>query len=172
MPESVGLEFADCLCGSTDEGTVKQTFDPIERGSWTYHCCPACSLERLSPSPTISAMSRYHPDDYTPFTDPAPQQARPDETRCVRNLLCHPRRVLGYGATFPAADGGIAPSAAPALHTILRSTRPPSPHLRVRCRHRCRPARVPQCWLGSLGLRTIRCRRSGGCRSRDHAAAM
>lgn len=75
MRESADLEVADCLCGNADEGAVKEALDPIERGSWSYRCCPACSLERLSPRPPISAMSRYYPDDYTPFTDPAPQQA-------------------------------------------------------------------------------------------------
>ena len=75
MRESADLETTACLCGNADNDVVKEAVDPIERGSWTYRCCPVCTLERLSPRPQISMMGRYYPDDYAPFADPAPQQA-------------------------------------------------------------------------------------------------
>ena len=74
MSAIAGLEVVPCLCGNTDEGAVIEAVDPIEGTVWSYHRCPACSLERLSPRPVITEMGRHYPDDYTPYTDPAPRQ--------------------------------------------------------------------------------------------------
>lgn len=67
-------ELVRCLCGDPADGEVLHATDPIEGAAWTYHRCPSCSLERLSPRPLIENMGRYYPSDYMPYTDPAPAQ--------------------------------------------------------------------------------------------------
>lgn len=69
------LETVPCLCGNADSSVVVPALDPIERTVWTYRRCPACSLERLSPRPPIESMGRYYPDEYSPYRDPAPEEA-------------------------------------------------------------------------------------------------
>lgn len=73
MPGSADLETVPCLCGSAAAGERITAQDPILRTMWTYHRCPDCGLERLSPRPRIESMGQHYPDDYSPYCDPAPQ---------------------------------------------------------------------------------------------------
>jgi SAM-dependent methyltransferase len=74
MSPTADLEDVPCLCGGREKGTVIEATDPIGGAVWTYRRCSACGLERLSPRPPITDMGRHYPDDYTPYTDPAPRR--------------------------------------------------------------------------------------------------
>jgi SAM-dependent methyltransferase len=67
MPESV-----TCPCGSDDPPSqIIEAVDEVTKEAFTYLVCPACSLERLSPRPTIAEIGAYYPQRYLPHSGAA-----------------------------------------------------------------------------------------------------
>jgi SAM-dependent methyltransferase len=112
------LETVPCLCGSESEGTIILAEDQILHGTWTYRRCPECSLERLSPRPRIGDMGQFYPDDYSPYSNPAPQP-----TSRVDRL----KRVV-YETFFadPGEQSELVRRCRPLLRVVLRPFKPHS----------------------------------------------
>jgi SAM-dependent methyltransferase len=101
MPETIA-----CPCGSSDPPSeVVRAVDHETGEAFTYLVCPACSLERLSPRPTIAEIGAYYSPRYVPHSGAAtlgpadhlkhlvyltfwaPQSAVPDHIRRVQPFL-------------------------------------------------------------------------------------
>lgn len=65
------------LCGSGETKLLFWTFDRLYRlpGKFGTVQCLRCNLIRLSPRPTVEAISVYYPDDYLAYNNPASFQA-------------------------------------------------------------------------------------------------
>ena len=95
--------------GSSEAAELIEAQDDHGSERFTYIVCPACTLERLSPRPTLGRIGAYYPQTYKVHVGAAPQ-GRADR---LKRLIYE---------VFWATDAELRPGLAawrPALRALL-----------------------------------------------------
>ena len=95
--DTLGLETVACLCGSTTATERIEAQDDHGSERFTYVVCPACSLERLSPRPTLERIGAYYPQTYKVHVGAAPQGRADRLKRLVYEVFWAPEDQLRPG---------------------------------------------------------------------------
>lgn len=86
------VETVGCLCGSNAAASRSVVaHDEASGETFTYLVCPACSLERLSPRPTLGRIGSYYPASYLPHVGHAPKGRADRLKRLVHEVVWAPQ---------------------------------------------------------------------------------